>query len=91
MLPAEMDIADERLVLHPHRAIYWERMHWLIVSDLQLGKAAHCASRASSVYPPELNLLKFFRKSISHLQKGPTTCAAKNCLQPRSFPSLPLS
>ncbi|HRH69175.1 MAG TPA: ligase-associated DNA damage response endonuclease PdeM [Flavobacteriales bacterium] len=41
MLPAEMDIAGERLLLHPHRAIYWERMHWLIVSDLHLGKAAH--------------------------------------------------
>ncbi|MBL7952417.1 MAG: ligase-associated DNA damage response endonuclease PdeM [Flavobacteriales bacterium] len=41
MLSAEIDVAGERLVLHPHRAIYWERLSWLIVSDLHLGKAAH--------------------------------------------------
>jgi len=41
MLPAEILVAGERLLLHPHRAIYWKRMNWLIVSDLHLGKAAH--------------------------------------------------
>ncbi|MFN3874553.1 MAG: ligase-associated DNA damage response endonuclease PdeM, partial [Flavobacteriales bacterium] len=33
--------AGEPLVLHPHRALYWPRMGWLVASDLHLGKAAH--------------------------------------------------
>ena len=41
MLTAEVDIAGELLILHPFRALYWPRMHWLVVSDLHLGKAAH--------------------------------------------------
>lgn len=41
MLTAEIDIAGERLLLHPHRALYWPRLRWLVVSDLHLGKAAH--------------------------------------------------
>jgi len=41
MLPAELSVAGERLLLHPHRALFWERMRWLVVSDLHLGKAAH--------------------------------------------------
>jgi uncharacterized protein len=41
VLTAETDIAGERLLLHPHRALYWPRMRWLVVSDLHLGKAAH--------------------------------------------------
>lgn len=51
MLPLETVVARERLVLHPHRAIYWERMKWLIVSDLHLGKAAHF--RKAGVALPE--------------------------------------
>ena len=46
MLPAEISVAGERLVLHPHRALYWDRLRWLVVSDLHLGKAAH-VSRAA--------------------------------------------
>jgi DNA ligase-associated metallophosphoesterase len=41
MLPAEITVAGERLILHPHRALYWPRMRWLVLSDLHLGKAAH--------------------------------------------------
>jgi DNA ligase-associated metallophosphoesterase len=41
VLTAEIDIAGERLLLHPHRALYWPRLRWLVVSDLHLGKAAH--------------------------------------------------
>jgi uncharacterized protein len=41
VLPAEISVAGERLVLHPHRALYWDRLRWLVVSDLHLGKAAH--------------------------------------------------
>lgn len=51
MLPAGIDVAGERLILHPYRAIYWERMNWLIVSDLHLGKAAHF--RKAGVALPE--------------------------------------
>lgn len=38
---AEHIVAGERLVLHPHRALYWPRRGMLAVSDLHLGKAAH--------------------------------------------------
>jgi uncharacterized protein len=41
MLSAEVSLAGERVVLHPHRALYWPRLRWLVVSDLHLGKAAH--------------------------------------------------
>lgn len=41
MLPAELKLAGEDLLLHPYRALYWPRMRWLVVSDLHLGKAAH--------------------------------------------------
>ena len=41
MLTAEIDVTGERLLLHPHRALYWPRLHWLVVSDLHLGKATH--------------------------------------------------
>jgi DNA ligase-associated metallophosphoesterase len=41
VLSAEISVAGERLLLHPHRALFWPRMRWLIVSDLHLGKAAH--------------------------------------------------
>jgi uncharacterized protein len=41
MLPAEILVAGEQLLLHPHRALFWLRMRWLVVSDLHLGKAAH--------------------------------------------------
>lgn len=34
-------MAGEQLLLHPHRALYWPRMRWLVLSDLHLGKAAH--------------------------------------------------
>lgn len=51
MLPAEILVAGERLLLHPHRAIYWERLNWLVVSDLHLGKAAHF--RKAGVALPE--------------------------------------
>jgi DNA ligase-associated metallophosphoesterase len=34
-------VAGERLLLHPHRALFWSRMRWLVLSDLHLGKAAH--------------------------------------------------
>lgn len=36
-----MIVAGEQLVLHPHRALFWPRMGWLLISDLHLGKAAH--------------------------------------------------
>jgi DNA ligase-associated metallophosphoesterase len=41
VLTALIHIAGEQLLLHPHRALYWHRMRWLVVSDLHLGKAAH--------------------------------------------------
>ncbi len=41
VLPATVEIAGEQLLLHPHRALWWARMQWLIVADLHLGKAAH--------------------------------------------------
>lgn len=41
MLTAEVHVAGEHLVLHAHRALYWPRMRWVVVSDLHLGKAAH--------------------------------------------------
>ncbi len=41
VLTTEIEIAGERLLLHPYRALFWPRMRWLIVSDLHLGKAAH--------------------------------------------------
>lgn len=41
MLSTEVSIAGESLVLHPHRALYWPRCRWMVVSDLHLGKAAH--------------------------------------------------
>jgi uncharacterized protein len=41
MLPATVEIAGEQLMLHPHRALWWARMRWLVVADLHLGKAAH--------------------------------------------------
>lgn len=41
MVHAEITVAGERLLLHPHRAIHWKRLNWVIVSDLHLGKAAH--------------------------------------------------
>lgn len=51
MLTAEIDVAGERLLLHPHRALYWPRLRWLVVSDLHLGKAAHF--RKAGVALPE--------------------------------------
>ncbi|MBL7963381.1 MAG: ligase-associated DNA damage response endonuclease PdeM [Flavobacteriales bacterium] len=41
MLSAEVSVAGERLLLHPHRALFWPRRGWLVVSDLHLGKATH--------------------------------------------------
>lgn len=41
MLSTEVTVAGEQLLLHPHRALYWPRMRWLVLSDLHLGKAAH--------------------------------------------------
>lgn len=37
----EMDLLNERWILHPHRALFWPARRCLIVSDLHLGKAAH--------------------------------------------------
>ena len=51
MVPAEILVAGERLILHPYRAVYWQRLGWLIVSDLHLGKAAHF--RKAGVALPE--------------------------------------
>ncbi|MBL8001299.1 MAG: ligase-associated DNA damage response endonuclease PdeM [Flavobacteriales bacterium] len=41
MLTAEVELAGERLVLSPYRALFWPRMRWLLLSDAHLGKAAH--------------------------------------------------
>lgn len=41
MLPAEIIVNGERLLLHPHRALFWHAPGWLVVSDMHLGKAAH--------------------------------------------------
>ncbi|WKZ66817.1 MAG: ligase-associated DNA damage response endonuclease PdeM [Flavobacteriales bacterium] len=41
MLTAEVQVAGERLVMHPLRALHWPRMGWLMLSDLHLGMAAH--------------------------------------------------
>jgi uncharacterized protein len=41
VLPVTLELAGEQIVLHPHRALWWPRMRWLIISDLHLGKAAH--------------------------------------------------
>jgi DNA ligase-associated metallophosphoesterase len=45
------DVAGERLLLLPERAIYWPAQSALIVSDLHIGKAA--AFRAAGVPVPE--------------------------------------
>ena len=37
----EATLAGERVRLHPHAALYWERADTLIVADLHLGKATH--------------------------------------------------
>lgn len=37
----ELIVAGERVLLHPHRALFWSRMRWLVLCDLHLGKAAH--------------------------------------------------
>lgn len=37
----EAVVAGERLRLHPHAALYWERADTLVVADLHLGKATH--------------------------------------------------
>ncbi len=34
-------LAGERVRLHPHAALYWERADTVIVADLHLGKATH--------------------------------------------------
>ncbi|WP_116126486.1 ligase-associated DNA damage response endonuclease PdeM [Lewinella sp. IMCC34183] len=34
-------VADERLLLHPDRAVFWERKATLLLADLHLGKGAH--------------------------------------------------
>lgn len=38
-LPTEL--AGERVLLHPHSAMYWPERHTLIIADLHLGKATH--------------------------------------------------
>jgi uncharacterized protein len=47
---AVANIADERLVLLPERAAYWERTRTLLVADVHVGKAA--AFRAAGVPIP---------------------------------------
>ena len=37
----EAIVAGERVRLHPHAALYWERADTLVVADLHLGKATH--------------------------------------------------
>ena len=37
----EAILAGERVYLHPHAALYWERAETLVVADLHLGKATH--------------------------------------------------
>ncbi len=41
MHTSEVELAGERIVLHPFGALFWPRMSWLLLSDLHLGKAAH--------------------------------------------------
>lgn len=36
----EIDIAGERLVLLPEKAVFWPARRWLLVADVHLGKAA---------------------------------------------------
>ena len=50
MLTVTHHLLGEYLVLHPHRALYWPRLQWLLVSDLHLGKAAHFR-RAGAALP----------------------------------------
>ena len=50
MLTVTHHLLGEDLVLHPHRALYWPRLQWLLVSDLHLGKAAHFR-RAGAALP----------------------------------------
>lgn len=40
-ITTEATLAGERVRLHPHAAMYWERADTLIVADLHLGKATH--------------------------------------------------
>lgn len=37
----DVELAGERVVLHPYGALFWSRLNWLLLSDLHLGKAAH--------------------------------------------------
>ena len=50
MHDAEVDIAGERLVLMPERALFWPARSTLLVADVHFGKAA--SFRASGVFVP---------------------------------------
>ncbi len=36
-----INLRNEQLELHPHKAIYWEKHQMLLLADLHLGKATH--------------------------------------------------
>ena len=47
----QIQVAGEELILHPDRAMFWERQDTLIVTDLHLGKVQHF--RNAGIYVPE--------------------------------------
>lgn len=58
MTIAEVFIEEERLLLHPWRALFWEKEQTLIVADLHLGKATHFR-RAGIAVPPDVSNLNW--------------------------------
>ena len=53
-------VAGERLVLHPDRAVFWERKQTLLLADLHLGKGAHFR-RAGIAVPTLVSDVNFAR------------------------------
>lgn len=55
-----VELANQTLLLHPLRAVYWEEADTLLLADLHLGKAAHFR-RAGIAVPLGVSSLNFQR------------------------------
>ncbi len=49
-----IELAGQRLELHPERSLWWEKEEILMVSDVHLGKAAHFRKHGIAI-PPAVN------------------------------------
>lgn len=61
----QIEIANERLILHPESAIYWDSQKVLLVADLHLGKIDHF--RNAGLYVPRMATLDNYERLSSLL------------------------